>query len=352
MRTRPLPDWSTLSFSYTETDFLYTCLGDTAEKPVWQAGRHEPCRELSFSPAAAFMSYGLGIFEGLKAQRAEDGRVLLFRHQANAERFRRSAERLLLEPFPAELFVQAIEETTRRNHRFIPPHGMGSLYIRPMEHAVEAKLGLSACTQFLVSMYSSPVGGYFAKGKSAGPEGVRLRLLEQGRVAPGGTGASKCIGNYAGGIYIANQWKKKGFDDVLYLDAWQRKHLAETSGSNVFVKLKGGPLVTPKLDDQILPGITRDSVIRVARETIGVKVEERDVTVEEALGAEEVFCCGTAWTVQSVREIEHHDKAHAFPAMELRREILSVLRGIQTGQREDPFGWTTEVRLEPAESRR
>ncbi len=356
MPETPLPDWNALSFAFTPTDAYFRCDGDTRRKPIWEEGEFLPFGEVSFSPAAAFMSYGLGIFEGLKAQRAKDGRVLLFRHRDNAERFRRSAERLLLEPFPAEQFVSACEETTRRNLRFVPPHGKGSLYLRPTEHAVEPKLGLGPCSQFLVLIYACPVGGYFAKSgaKAAAkpaavpsPEGVRLRVLEQGRVAPGGTGASKAMGNYAGGIAVAAPWKQQGFDDVLYLDARHLCFLTETSGSNVFVKLRSGTLVTPPLDDQILAGITRDSAIRAARELLGVKVDERPLPIEEVLSeGEEMFCTGTAWTLQSVRELVHKGKEHAFAKTELRRELLDIIRGIQTGARPDPFGWTTEVKAE------
>jgi branched-chain amino acid aminotransferase len=355
MPDQQIPDWNQLSFAFTETDEYYHAEGDLRRTPVWEEGEFRPFGPVEVSPAAAFMSYGVGIFEGLKAQRTADGRVLLFRPADNAQRFRRSAERLVMAPFPAEEFVRAVEEMTRRNLRFVPPKGKGSLYLRPMEHAVEDKLGLGPCSKFAVTIYGCPVGEYFAKGpgKAAGPEGVRLQVLEQGRCAPGGTGAAKAMGNYAGGIAIAQEWKKKGFDDVLYLDARHVRHLTETSGSNVFVKLKQGVLLTPPLDDQILPGVTRDSVIRAAREILNVRVEERPVAIEEALSeGEEIFCTGTAWTVQSVRELVYRDKTYGFPASELRRAVLDIVRGIQTGEREDPFGWTREVRAEPAAARR
>lgn len=354
MPERPLPDWENLSFAFIETDWIYTSAGDLGRKPVWAEGEFLPFGSIEFSPAAAFLSYGIGVFEGLKAQRSRDGRVLLFRHGENARRFRASAERLLMAPFPAEEFVRAVEEITARNIRFVPPWGKGSFYIRPMEHGIESRLGLGPCTRFAVTIYGSPVGGYFAKGKkSAGPEGVRLKALEQGRVAPGGTGAAKAMGNYAGGIFVVQPWKEKGFDDVLYLDARHLKFLTETSGSNVFVKLRSGKIVTPPLDDQILPGVTRDSAIRIARDVLKVPVEERPLSIDEALSeGEEVFCTGTAWTVQSVREIAYRDRSHPFPKNEIRKALLEVLLGIQTGEREDPFGWTREVKAELTGTRR
>jgi branched-chain amino acid aminotransferase len=354
MDQRPLPDWNNLSFSFNETDAIFHSKGEEGRTPFWDEGEFLPFQELEFSPAAAFMSYGIGVFEGMKAQRARDGRVLLFRPAQNAERFRRSAERLLLAPYPADRFVRAVEEIVRRNLRFVPPAGKGSLYIRPMEHAVEAKLGLGPAKRFAVTIYSCPVGEYFqksAEAKTGAPEGVRLQVLEQGRCAPGGTGFAKAMGNYAGGIAIAAHWKEKGFDDVLYLDARHVRYLTETSGSNVFVQLKSGALLTPPLDDQILSGITRDSVLRVAREVLKLTVKEEPVAIEQVLSeGEEVFCTGTAWTVQSVRELTYRGRAQGFPRSETRRALLEVLRGIQTGAREDPYGWTREVTLAVPES--
>lgn len=342
-RARALPDWDKLTFSLTATDVQYRSFGDTRRDPVWDAGEYLPFGPLPFSPAAAFMSYGLGVFEGLKAQRCPDGRILLFRPDQNAERFRRSAERLRLAPFPAAQFVEAVEELVRRNVDYIPPSDKGSFYVRPVEHAVEPKLGLGPCTQFGTHIYGSPVGSYFAGGA---PRGVRLQVLEQGRVAPGGTGCAKAMGNYAGGIAIASTWKERGFDDVLYLDARHLRFVTETSGSNVFLVRKDGVIVTPPLDDQILPGVTRDSAIQVARKILGAKVEERALPIEEVIAdGAEIFCTGTAWTVQGVREIVHKGQTHAFEQDEARRGLLAALRGIQLGTREDPFGWTREVKV-------
>jgi branched-chain amino acid aminotransferase len=343
-RQKPLPDWDCLQFALTETDYLYRSFGDSNRVPVWDAGEFLPFADITVSPAAAFLSYGLGIFEGLKAQKAADGRVLLFRPDKNAERFQRSAERLLLAPFPKEQFLDAVDEIVRRNLRFIPPADKGSFYLRPVEHAVEPKLGLGPCTLFSVTIYGSPVGSYFRGGA---PRGVRLRVLEQGRVAPGGSGSAKAMGNYAAGIAIAAPWKKQGFDDVLYLDARHVEYVTETSGSNVFLKRKDGKVITPPLDDQILPGVTRLSTIEAARQVLGVEVDERPLSIREVIEeGEELFCTGTAWTVQSVREIVYKGRAYTFPAEELRLSLLETLRGIQTGAREDRFGWTHEVAIE------
>ncbi len=342
---RPLPDWDHLTFSFTETDVMYRSEGDLDRDPVWDSGDFLPFGSVTLSPAAAFISYGIGCFEGLKAQRSADGRVLLFRHRDNAKRFIESAERLLMAPFPEDQFVEAVQGIVSRNERFVPPHGKGSFYVRPVQHAIESRLGLGPCTKFWVLVYGCPVGSYFStKSDSKGPAGVRLKVLEQGRVAAGGTGSAKVMGNYAGGITIATRWRKRGFDDVLYLDARHVKFLTETSGSNIFVKLRSGTLVTPPLDDQILPGITRDSAIHVAREVLGIQVEERPITVDEFLeDGEEVFCTGTAWTVQNIREVVYRTSTRTFEKNDLQQALLAEIRGIQTGEKEDLFGWVTEV---------
>ncbi len=343
---RPLPDWNKISFALTEPDFMYVARGDDSDGVKWTPGEVVPFGDVSISPAAAVMSYGLGIFEGLKAHRAADGRVLLFRADRNAERFRKSAERMTLAPFPAKQFVDACVEVVRRNLRFVPPHDKGSFYLRPVEIATGHRLGLGPVHQFLVVIYGSAVGGYFSAGVNP-PKGVRLRVLEQGRVPSGGTGAAKCMGNYAGGIKIAYDWKQKGFDDVLYLDAHETKWVSETSGSNVFVKLKDGPLVTPPLSDQILDGNTRASTIQIAREIFGMKVEERPISIDETIAdAEEVFAAGTAWTLVSVSELVHRDRAHRFEKTATREALRKRLRAIQNGAEEDRFGWTLEVPLE------
>jgi branched-chain amino acid aminotransferase len=320
---------------------MYQSFGDSARDPVWDEGQYVPFADIRISPAAAFMSYGLGVFEGLKAQRLDDGRILLFRPQANAERFQRSAERLMMAPFPVDQFVLACHETVRRNLRFVPPAEHGSFYLRPCEHAIEPKLGLGPCTRFMVTIFGSPVGTYF---KGGAPRGVRLRVLEQGRCAPGGTGFAKAMGNYAGAICIAAKWKQQGYDDVLYLDARHERYLTETSGSNPFVRLRSGVLVTPPLGDQILPGVTRDSTVHLAREALGVTVEERPIDIDEVLAeGVEMFCTGTAWTLMSVREIDYRTTTHRFESEELREELLSRLRTVQLGQDDDPYGWISEV---------
>ena len=338
--TKPLPDWSTISFSLTETDVMFRIIGDRRNDPVWGEHNYVPFEDIRVSPAAAFMSYGVGVFEGLKAQKTEDDRVLLFRPDANGARLQQSAERLVMPPYPVDDFVEACVEVVRRNRRFVPPPEYGSLYLRPTQHAIEPQLGLGPCDLFSVMIFASPVGSYFR----GAPKSVRLRVLEQGRCPPGGTGYAKAMGNYAGAIWVASKWKDKGYDDVLYLDSRHVKYLTETSGSNPFVVLESGTLVTPKLDSQILPGITRDSTLQIAREIAGMEVEERDISIDEVIeDGVEFFCTGTAWTLLSISQIDHGDREKKFEQFEVRNKLFSILRGIQSGDHTDPFGWTREV---------
>ena len=338
--TKPLPEWDQLTFSLTETDWIHVSRADTKRNEVWDAGEWKPFGEIPTSPAAPALAYGLGIFEGLKANRTKDGKILLFRADRNAERFRRSAERLTLAPYPADRFVEVCAELVRRNARFVPPMDKGSFYLRPVEWASAPRLGLGTVQGFTVAFYGSPVGGYFGAGK---PQGLRLQVLEQGRVAPGGTGWAKAAANYAGGILLADKAKKLGFSDVLYLDARHARFVTETSGSNVFLVRRDGTVVTPPLDDQILPGVTRDSTIHVARH-LGIPVEERPIPIDEVTAeGVSLFCTGTAYTLARVDEIVWRERPYAFKDDTVRAKLHEVVRGIQTGAREDPWGWTREI---------
>jgi branched-chain amino acid aminotransferase len=335
-RDRPLPDWDALTFSFTETDYVYRAEGDTRREPVWTPGRIEPFGSIALSPAAAVLSYGVGIFEGLKAFRREDGAVQIFRPDANAARFQRSAERLSMAPFPVDQFLSAVDRLVDANRRFVPPHGLGSFYIRPMEHAVEARLGYGASRELAVTMYGSPVGAITSRTDS-----IRLKAVERARVAPGGTGAAKAIGNYAGSVHVAGPAREQGFDDILYLDARELKYVTETSGANLFVVNRAGQLITPPLDDQILAGVTRDSVLTIARDELGLDVEERPISIDEVLTeAREAFCTGTAWTLKSVGEIAFHDRTVQLALRDVRDRLWEIIGGIQTGSLADRRGWT------------
>jgi branched-chain amino acid aminotransferase len=333
------PDWDELSFGYTPTDWIYRAEGDTEREPVWDEGRYLPLGEVSFSPAAAVLSYGCGVFEGLAAERGVDGRPRLFRPSDNAARFSASAKRLAMPPFPEGRFVDAVAGLVQRSSRFLPPAGKGAFYVRPMMHGVEPILGLRRVRRLAVTIYGSPVGPYFTE-----KAGVRLKALPWPRTPPGGTGRAKAIGNYAGTVLLREEAQREGFDDVLFLDAGGEGLVSETAGSNVFCLLDDGELVTPPLGDTILPGITRDSVIRIARELEGTTVSERPLPLEEVLDrGRELFCTGTAWRLRPVVSIGGEAGERDFEPPALAPRLRATLRGIQRGARPDPFGWTLEV---------
>lgn len=339
IRLKAVPNWNTLTFSFTETDYMYRADGDTRREPVWTPGRLEPHGPIALSPAAAVLSYGVGIFEGLKAFRRDDGTVQLFRPDANAARFQRSSERLSMAPFPIDEFLSGVDRLVDANRRFVPPPGVGSFYVRPMQHATEPRLGYGAGGDQAVTMYGTPVG-------SIGPfaDAIRLQAVERARVAPGGTGAAKAMGNYAGSVHVAGAAKAQGFDDVLYLDARELKYATETSGANFFVVNRAGQLVTPPLDDQILAGVTRDSVLTVALEELGLDVQERPLGIDEILAdAREAFCTGTAWTIRSVGDIAFRDRSVRLPGRDVRDRLWDIISGIQTGRLADRRGWTRRV---------
>jgi branched-chain amino acid aminotransferase len=328
-----------LDFRFRPTDWIYRSFGDADRVPVWHKAGYTAFQEISLSPAAAVLSYGFGVFEGLKAEEGTDGRVRLFRPADHAARFSRSAVRLGMPAFPESRFVEAVGGLVSRNARFVPAAGQGTFYVRPMMHALEPMLGHARMRRFAVTISGSPVGSYFP-----GEKGIALKVIPVARAAPGGTGAAKAIGNYAGTAAWRAAAHAEGFDDVLFLDAAGQGLVSETSGSNLFCVLRGGEIVTPPLDDTILAGITRESVIRIAREIEGLDVIERPLPIDEVLGrGEEVFCTGTGWGVMPIRTIARGGTTREYREPDVAGRLREALRGIRTGERPDPFGWTREV---------
>lgn len=323
-------------FGLQPTDRVFLARGESSR---WDEGRFVPFGEIAVSPAAAVLSYGLGVFEGLKARRTPEGRVLLFRPSAHARRFAQSADRLLLPPFPEERCLAAFEELVRRNLRWLPPAGEGELYLRPQLFASEPRLGLGPCTEVTVVMYASPVGSYFAADE--GP-GIRLLAARRARCAPG-MGAAKSIANYAGTLPVVERARREGWNDLLFVDPG-RETVGETSGSNVFFLLASGVLVTPPLDDDLFPGITRDSVLAIVRDRLRVPVEERQVTVDEILSeAREAFGTGTAWSTARIGEIAIDGRVARLSGDAVRRAVASELSTLHRGEAKGPADWQHEV---------
>ncbi|XP_022884322.1 branched-chain amino acid aminotransferase 2, chloroplastic-like [Olea europaea var. sylvestris] len=294
-------DWDNLGFGFMPTDYMYIMKCSQGEN--FSKGELQRFGNIELSPSAGILNYGQGLFEGLKAYRKYDGNILLFRPEENAFRLRMGAERMCMPSPTVEQFVEAVKETVLANERWIPPPGKGSLYIRPLLMGSGAVLGLAPAPEYTFLIYVSPVGNYFKEGLAP----IHLIVeTEMHRATPGGTGGVKTIGNYAAVLKAQSAAKAKGFSDVLYLDSAQKRYLEEVSSCNVFV-VKGNVISTPAIKGTILPGITRKSIIDVAISQ-GYQVEERLVTVEELLDADEVFCTGTAVVISPVGSITYLGK--------------------------------------------
>ncbi len=335
-------DWDKLGFEFVETEKMYI-----SHHPIdgeWDSGELVPYGPIQISPAAGVLNYGQGLFEGMKAQTAQDGTIVLFRPVENARRMANGAQRLLMPPFPEERFVKAVKETVAANKEYVPPYGKGSLYIRPVLWGTGAQLGLGPSPEYTFCIFVSPVGPYFKSGL----EPIKLEIsAEYHRAAPLGTGGIKAIGNYAGALMPAKKIKAKGYNEVIYLDAAHNTNIEEVGTSNFFC-VKNGELHTPRLTGSILPGITRDAVIRIAREMMDLTVNERDIPYKEVFNADEVFCTGTATVLAPIGTIAFKGEEHTFNNFEAGPrtvELYNTLTGIQKRERDDVFGWVEVVEV-------
>ncbi|PIA64653.1 hypothetical protein AQUCO_00100248v1 [Aquilegia coerulea] len=331
-------NWDELGFSLRPTDYMYTMKCSKDEN--FSQGELNRYGNIELSPSSGVLNYGQGLFEGLKAYRRVDGSILLFRPEENAQRMKMGAERMCMPSPSINQFVNAVKETVLANKRWVPPPGKGSLYLRPLLIGTGPVLGLAPSPDYTFLIYASPVANYFKEGFAP------LSLLidnEFHRSTPGGTGHVKTISNYAPVLKPQSQAKNRGFSDVLYLDSVQKKYLEEVSSCNIFL-VKGNTILSPATQGTILAGITRKSIIDLARD-IGYQVEERQIPVEELIDADEVFCTGTAVVVAPVGSVEYQGKRFEYNtgAGTVSQKLYSTLTGIQTGLLEDKMGWTVEI---------
>lgn len=309
----------------------------------WDRGEIVPYHDIKLSPAANVLNYGQGIFEGMKAYYSVKGKIVLFRPDQNAKRFVRSAEKLAMPPVSEEQFLNAVKDVVLANEYFIPQdfEGRYTLYLRPVCVGVEPLLGVRASNEYLFFVFASPVGPYFDKVGV-----VRLMVSDVHRAAPRGTGDAKAVSNYAVTMGPKNAAKSKGYDDAIYLDPVHNKYVEEAGAANFFALMDDNTLVTPPLGS-ILPGITRDSIIHLARDVYNMQVEEKDLGIEEVCrDAREVFLTGTAAVVTSVSEI--HWKGEDYNVnknnYQLANKLYEKLTGIQLQKEEDPYGWVMELK--------
>ncbi|MFC9877840.1 branched-chain amino acid aminotransferase [Nocardia salmonicida] len=314
----------------------------------WGNARVEPYGPLSMDPATMVFHYGQAIFEGLKAYRQPDGEIATFRIDANAARFRRSAARMAMAELPEELFIESVRQLLDVDADWVPAAGgEDSLYLRPFMFSTEAGLGVKPASAYKYLLLASPAGAYFPRGVKP----VRVWLsTEYVRAAPGGTGEAKVAGNYASSLLAQAQATDQGCDQVVWLDACERRYVEEMGTNNLFFVFGTGSearLVTPELSGSLLPGITRDSLLTLAADS-GFSVEERKISVEEwRKGAEsgeisEVFACGTAAVITPVGWVKSGDGEFAIGGGEpgeVTMALRDTLTGIQRGTFADTHGW-------------
>ena len=334
-------DWSDLGFSYIETDKRYV---SNYKDGAWDEGMLTSDSNVVINECACVLQYAQTCFEGLKAYTTEDGRIVTFRPDLNAERMANTATRLEMPAFPEERFVEAVRQVVKENAAYVPPFGSGAtLYIRPYLFGSNAVIGVKPADEYQFRVFTTPVGPYF-KG---GAKPITIRVCDFDRAAPHGTGHVKAGLNYAMSLYAIMDAHRQGFDENMYLDAATRTKVEETGGANFLFVTKDGKVVTPK-SDTILPSITRRSLMHVAKEYLGYEVEEREVYLDEVKDFAECGLCGTAAVISPVGKIVDHGKEICFPSgMEdmgpVTKKLYDTLTGIQMGRIEAPKGWICEI---------
>ena len=330
-------DWNNLGFGYVKTDKRYV---SNFKDGAWDDGALIDDDMITISECACVLQYAQTVFEGLKAYTTEDGRVVCFRPDLNASRLADSASRLEMPVFPEDRFVDAIAKVVEANIDYVPPYGSGAtLYIRPYMFGSDAIIGVKPANEYQFRVFTTPVGPYF-KG---GAKPITIRVSDFDRAAPHGTGHIKAGLNYAMSLHAIVDAHQKGFDENVYLDAASRTKIEETGGANLIFITKDGKFVTPK-SNSILPSITRRSLEVVAKDYLGMEVEEREVYLDEVKDFAECGLCGTAAVISPVGKINDHGKEICFPSgMEKMgptiQKLYDTLTGIQMGKIEAPKGW-------------
>lgn len=334
-------DWANLGFGYIPTDARYV---SQYKNGAWDEGSLTADPSITMSECACVLQYAQTVFEGLKAYTTADGRIVTFRPDLNAERMIDSAKRLRMPAFPKERFLEAIKQVVAANKEFVPPYGSGAtLYIRPFMFGFDSIIGVKPANEYQFRAFCTPVGPYF-KG---GVRPLTLRISDYDRAAPNGTGHIKAGLNYAMSLYAIVDAHEKGYDENIYLDPGTRTKIEETGGANILFVTKDGKVVTPK-SDSILPSITRRSLVQVAKEYLGLEVEEREVYLDELSDMAECGLCGTAAVISPVGKIVDHGKEICLPSGmtemgPITKKLYETLTGIQMGTIPAPEGWIMEI---------
>ena len=330
-------DWSNLGFGYVHTDYRYV---SNFKNGAWDDGVLTEDANIVLNECAGVLQYAQTVFEGLKAYTTEDGHIVTFRPDLNAERLEASAKRLEMPVFPKERFIDAVTKTVKANAAYVPPYGSGAtLYIRPYMFGSNPVIGVKPAEEYQFRIFCTPVGPYF-KG---GAKPLTIRVSDFDRAAPHGTGNIKAGLNYAMSLHAIVTAHEEGYDENMYLDPGTRTKVEETGGANFLFVTKDNKVVTPK-SDSILPSITRRSLIHVAKEYLNLQVEEREVYLDEVKDFAECGLCGTAAVISPVGKIVDHGKeiclASGMNEMgPVTKKLYDTLTGIQMGRLEAPAGW-------------
>jgi branched-chain amino acid aminotransferase len=345
-KKKPIPtDESKLGFGRMVTHHFFNMKYHTDRG--WHDPVVEPYRKIELDPTAMCLHYGQEIFEGLKAYRGKDGEIFLFRPGKNIERMNVSARRLCMPPVDPDLFMDALRELVLLDKDWVPKSPGTSLYIRPTMIATEPALGVHPSSEYLFFIVIGPVGAYYAEGFSP----TKIYVSEDYvRAVRGGIGDCKAAANYVSSLYVSRMAMEQGYTQVLWLDAIERKYAEEVGTSNIFFVI-GDELITPALTGSILPGVTRDSVIQLAR-SWGVRVSERPIAMDDIMEVlvrgtlKEVFASGTAAIVSPVGQMFYRGKDHLINGGKigaLTEKLYNELLGLQYGAQDDPFGWRVRI---------
>ncbi len=334
-------DWSSLGFGYVKTDKRYV---SNYKDGAWDDGALITDDMITMSECACVLQYAQTVFEGLKAYTTEQGKIVIFRPDLNSDRLESSAARLEMPVLPKGRFVDAVIQTVKANDAYVPPYGTGAtLYVRPYMFGSNAVIGVKPATEYQFRVFTTPVGPYF-KG---GAKPITIKVSDFDRAAPHGTGNIKAGLNYAMSLHAIVTAHKEGFDENMYLDPGTRTKVEETGGANFLFVTKDNKVVTPK-SNSILPSITRRSLVYVAKEYLGLEVEEREVYFDEVKDFAECGLCGTAAVISPVGKIVDHGNEICLPSGmndmgPVTKRLYDTLTGIQMGRIEAPKGWIVEV---------
>lgn len=335
-------DWSNLGFGYVQTDKRYV---SNYKDGAWDEGTLTSDATVVINECAGVLQYAQTVFEGLKAYTTEDGHIVTFRPDLNASRLKASAERLEMPAFPEDRFIDAVVQTVAANEAYVPPYGSGAtLYIRPYLFGTNPVIGVKPADEYQFRVFTTPVGPYF-KG---GIRPLTIRVSDFDRAAPNGTGHIKAGLNYAMSLHAIVSAHQEGYDENLYLDPATRTKVEETGGANFLFVTKDGKVVTPK-SNSILPSITRRSLVYVAKEYLGLEVEEREIYLSELKDMAECGLCGTAAVISPVGKIVDHGNEICFPSGmsemgPVTKKLYDTLTGIQMGRLEAPEGWIKVIK--------